>query len=226
MPVAESTANIWVAAGDGDLARVQTLVDAHGISPNAPDPHTYTPMHAAASYGHTAVLDFLLSRGGDVNVADADADTPLYTVEDIPTARWLLDHGATLDIRNAEGLSPIEHLSEDFPAVAAYLCTRLPQAPPDTAVASLPPTAPSQHAQERASAQLADGLVAAVADLAREAEAQGRDEPDEDALRRAVSAAVLASMRAGYAATALDDGRERDGDADEGAGAKRARTEP
>lgn len=40
-----------------------------------------------------------------MNVTDEDGDTPLYTVENLETARWLLDHGATLDRRNNEGVS-------------------------------------------------------------------------------------------------------------------------
>jgi hypothetical protein len=43
--------------------------------------------------------------GGDVNVVDGDGDTPLFTVEDIPTARFLVEHGAVVDMQNSEGLS-------------------------------------------------------------------------------------------------------------------------
>ncbi len=96
--------NIWIAAGDGDLARVEELVLA-GTLPNTPDEFTYTPMHAAASYGHIHVLEFLLAHGGDVNITDDDGDTPLYVVEDVVTARWLVDHGAVIDRTNNEGVS-------------------------------------------------------------------------------------------------------------------------
>ncbi|PWN46492.1 hypothetical protein IE53DRAFT_372340 [Violaceomyces palustris] len=48
--------NIWIAAGEGDLERVRHLVQVQGISPTAPDPYTYTPVHAAASYGHLEIL--------------------------------------------------------------------------------------------------------------------------------------------------------------------------
>ncbi|KAG6900677.1 hypothetical protein C0993_004986 [Termitomyces sp. T159_Od127] len=91
------------------------------LDPNVPDDNTYTPMHAAASYGQLAVLAFLISRGGNVNVTDADGDTPLYTAEDVATARFLVEHGATIDHRNADGVSPIEHVADEYPAVAAYL---------------------------------------------------------------------------------------------------------
>ena len=40
-----------------------------------------------------------------MNVTDGDGDTPLYTTENIETARWLIRHGATVNIRNSEGIS-------------------------------------------------------------------------------------------------------------------------
>lgn len=43
--------------------------------------------------------------GGDVNVTDHDGDTPLYAVENIQTARFLIDNGASLQIINNEGIS-------------------------------------------------------------------------------------------------------------------------
>ena len=46
-----------------------------------------------------------LDIGGDVNVTDEDGDTPLYTVEDVATARWLVEHGAVVDRTNGEGVS-------------------------------------------------------------------------------------------------------------------------
>ncbi len=98
------------------------------MSPNAPDANTYTPMyvpsclaslrafpyspmpsrparHAAASYAHLDLLAYLMSKGGDINVTDEDGDTPLFTVESEETARWMVEHGARVDVRNGEGLT-------------------------------------------------------------------------------------------------------------------------
>lgn len=40
-----------------------------------------------------------------MNITDSDGDTPLYTVEDVRTAQWLVEHGAHVDIRNGDGVS-------------------------------------------------------------------------------------------------------------------------
>ncbi|RDB25523.1 hypothetical protein Hypma_006508 [Hypsizygus marmoreus] len=193
--------NIWVAAGDGDLARVRELVEQQSLSPNIPDPFTYTPMHAAASYGQLEVLDYLISRGGDVNVTDGDGDTPLYTVENIETAKFLVEHGATVDRRNVEGISPIEHLTEDFGHVATYLQSLSSPTAPEAPG----PLQPSQHQQNAASEQLTSELMASVQDIMQRAEAEGRD-PDEE-LRQVVSRTVLEGVVTGFQMTTDDDDR-------------------
>lgn len=40
-----------------------------------------------------------------MNITDSDGDTPIYTVENIETAQYLLDKGAIIDRVNEEGLS-------------------------------------------------------------------------------------------------------------------------
>lgn len=40
-----------------------------------------------------------------MNVTDEDGDTPLFTVENIETARFLVDNGADTAWRNHEGLT-------------------------------------------------------------------------------------------------------------------------
>jgi hypothetical protein len=43
--------------------------------------------------------------GGNVNVTDEDGDTPLYTVENIETACFLVNNGADPTWQNNEGLT-------------------------------------------------------------------------------------------------------------------------
>lgn len=67
-------------------------------------------MHAAASYAHLELLEYLISVGGDINLRDDDGDTPLYVVESVDAARWLVEHGADASITNDEGLTASPHL--------------------------------------------------------------------------------------------------------------------
>ena len=51
------------------------------------------------------IINLSHAPGGDVNVVDGDGDTPLYTVEDIKTAQFLVAQGAVVDRTNNEGVS-------------------------------------------------------------------------------------------------------------------------
>jgi ankyrin repeat protein len=59
--------------------------------------------HAAASYGHLDVLSWLLAHGGDINIRDADGDTPLHHCDAAPAAQFLLAHGADATLTDEEG---------------------------------------------------------------------------------------------------------------------------
>ncbi|TBU49844.1 ankyrin [Dichomitus squalens] len=220
MPVpttVEHEKNIWIAAGDGDLERVRELIEVHSISANVPDENTYTPMHAAASYGHLNILEYLISQGGDVNVTDEDGDTPLYVVENVETARFLVERGAVVNRHNSEGLSPAQYLEEEeFPAVAAYLRSVGGDTAEDGATA--PAEAheqPSQHAQNVASENLTSSLLLSVQDVIQRAQAEGREVPEEE-LRQIVGRAVIEGVIAGYGmgadAAGQDGPEERDGE--------------
>lgn len=204
--------NIWVAAGDGDLGRVRELIEHQSTPPNVPDSFTYTPMHAAASYGHLDVLTYLISRGGDVNVTDEDGETPLYTVENIETAQFLVDHGADPALRNNEGLTPADFLREDFPRVAAYLDSLTTSLATDTPDEKYLMVQPSQHSQEVASEHLTSSLMNQLRDIAQKGEEVGDGSHGEEELRRVVRDAVLDGMVTGYSMVNGDDDTETRGE--------------
>lgn len=180
--------------------------------------------HAAASYGHLDVLEYLVSKGGDVNVTDNDNDTPIYTVETIEIAQWLIDRGAVIDRRNYEGLSvqyifyffcnstrltcccsptqPAESLEEDFPEISSYL--RSLSSTSDTTNSAtntnvLPPNSqlPSEHAADAASDALTANLIASVRELAMSSRDGGSAQPSEEEIRSAVERVVLRGIDVG-----------------------------
>ncbi len=51
-------------------------------------------MHAAVSYGHVTVLQYLLAAGGSLEIRDIDGDLPLHYCEDLTMFQFLLSLGA------------------------------------------------------------------------------------------------------------------------------------
>ncbi|BEI87200.1 hypothetical protein CcaverHIS002_0705460 [Cutaneotrichosporon cavernicola] len=205
--VQTSQKNLWVAASDGDIERVRSLIAA-GATANDRDAHSYTPMHAAASYAHLQLLEYLVSVGGNVNLPDDDGDTPLFTCESVDAARWLVEHGAEVGHRNAEGVSAAESLADDQPAVAAYLRSLTGDAGPEATDEGV-----SQHAMDAYASRQTNDLLAQTQAIMAQAERDGSD-PDA-ALREVVGRAV----REGFSFGAGQGGGEEEG------GTKRSRQE-
>lgn len=115
--------NYWIAASEGNLEAVRRFVETGGVDVNAADPQGYTAVHAAASYDHVELLEYLFSKGGNANVQDGDGDTPLHHCESVDTARILVAHGADWTLKNSEGQSPASYIVEEaeFPELGRYL---------------------------------------------------------------------------------------------------------
>lgn len=106
--------NIWIAASDNNIERVKEFL-ALGHTVNDRDGNGYTCMHAAASYGHTDLLRYLVNEcNGDINIQDTDGDTPLHVVEDLKTAKVIVGElKANYKIKNSEGQTALAKLQQD-----------------------------------------------------------------------------------------------------------------
>lgn len=115
--------NFWIAASEGNLESVKNYIESQNIPVNAADPQGYTAIHAAASYNHIDLLNYLFTIGGNPNVQDHDGDTPLHHCEDVETARLLVSHGADWNLKNNDGFSPASYIIEEgeFPELGKYL---------------------------------------------------------------------------------------------------------
>lgn len=97
--------NIWVAASDNEIDVVKSYITSGKHTANDKDANGYTPVHAAASYGHLELLTYLVKEaGGDINIVDEEGDTPLHSVEDLATAKYIVEElKGDYKIKNKEG---------------------------------------------------------------------------------------------------------------------------
>ncbi|KAH9465327.1 hypothetical protein Pst134EA_013217 [Puccinia striiformis f. sp. tritici] len=187
--------NIWVAASDGDLERVKELIEA-GLSPSVADENSYTPIHAAASWGRLEVLRYLKSVGGDMNTTDDEGDTPLFSVEDIETAKLVIELGGDPVHQNDEGKTADENLMEDYPEVSEYLRSIMGKETRTTET----DVKDNDNNEEDPTNEMTKTLIEQVRDMMSEAESHGidTDSPELDTrLRELVTKTVDQSVGLG-----------------------------
>jgi len=100
---------LW-AIKNGDLVIVKDVVEKQNFDVNY-EIASRSPLHYAADYGQTDVLDYLLSKGADVNTVDKHGITPiLAAIWEGHTAcvRLLLDKGATKTGKAPDGTSYVD----------------------------------------------------------------------------------------------------------------------
>ena len=87
------------------------LLLAHGCNVNEVDPDTkHTALHMAASQGHNASVEALLSWGAEINPQNFVGFTPLHAAcqeGHMPCVLTLLKAGASLTLPNNQGGLPI-----------------------------------------------------------------------------------------------------------------------
>jgi hypothetical protein len=92
------------------------------------DPHGYSLLHAAASYGHVSLMKTLVQKYNvDPNLTDEDGESPLFYAESLEVVKCLVEElEADTTLPNKDGITPADKISEDgdgswVPSVVEYL---------------------------------------------------------------------------------------------------------
>ncbi|XP_059489715.1 uncharacterized protein LOC132204878 [Neocloeon triangulifer] len=97
---------LQLACLNGKLENVQYLLGLNGFCLGKKGKNGKTALHNAASRGHIAVAEFLLSKGADVNARDDDNETPLTYAAFISNEKMcqlMVESGADLSAVNSGG---------------------------------------------------------------------------------------------------------------------------
>jgi ankyrin repeat protein len=133
--------NIWISAGEGNIDLVARFLESQSV--NSQDETGYSSLHAAVSYDCREMIEFLLSKGANVNLKDEDGESALFVAETVETAKLLMDNGADPMIRNNEGFLAIEiFAAEGIDELVEYVKQftpefRMPDVPSDRELQNL-----------------------------------------------------------------------------------------
>ncbi len=108
--------DIWEASAAGQLARVNKILDQDASLLDHHSPDGFTPLGLAAFFGRMAILEALVARGADVNIASNNSMRvfPLHSAVahhnftvSLQMAAVLLKHGADVNASQTGGWTPL-----------------------------------------------------------------------------------------------------------------------
>jgi ankyrin repeat protein/CHAT domain-containing protein len=133
-------ANVNATTGTGETPLFLAVVNQHvpvtaallesGANPNLTDNGGRAPLHAAAAAGHAQLTSLLIAYGARIDAIEkSNGASPLHlaasTAGQVPVVRWLLDHGADVNLPTVQGTTPLHIAAEVGDAdVARFLIGR------------------------------------------------------------------------------------------------------
>lgn len=128
---AQDESPLMIASLNGDLELVQRLVN-RGAHVNKTG---WTPLHYAATNGHSPVIRFLLEKSAYIDAEAPSGTTPLMMAAHYGTpqaVKLLLDEGADPMLKNLQGLTAIDFANranrkESADLIAAFIRSRQPR---------------------------------------------------------------------------------------------------
>ena len=108
LPLDPAAVDLAEAIRNDDQGRIATALSNGHESFSRRGPGGATPLMYAALYGRPALVRSLLERGADPNLADDTGATALmWALPDLEKASLLIDRGADISARSADGRTPL-----------------------------------------------------------------------------------------------------------------------
>jgi ankyrin repeat protein len=102
------------AAKKGELRRLQSALKKNQNLIETKDKYKRTPLHGAARFGQIKAVQFLISKGADLNSVDEIGNTPLHLAaiyNHHQVVRLLISKGSEINAKNEDGRTPLHEAS-------------------------------------------------------------------------------------------------------------------
>jgi ankyrin repeat protein len=102
--------SICEAAEEGDINKVELILEENPRLLNSKDENGATPLHVAAAKGHRNIAELFLARGAKLNAKDHEGCTPLHHAvinNHIPLVELLISENAKINVRDISGYTPL-----------------------------------------------------------------------------------------------------------------------
>lgn len=105
----------WVAAADGNLPLLQTALQTLQLPVTAQDENGYTLLQAAVSYNQAHVWQWLSSQPQfTAHQVDGEGDSALHYAGTSNAARFLVESGINVNVKNSDGLTALQKKREEL----------------------------------------------------------------------------------------------------------------
>jgi len=116
---------VSLIAGKGDLGEIKKLVECEGLDVKMRNSEGFGLLHAAAMFGHTELVEYLLSKGADPNIQTfGPLYAPIHSASyggHLETVKCLVKHGANTKLKNYRSETPKETAArQNHSQVVAY----------------------------------------------------------------------------------------------------------
>ena len=98
---------IHEASKNGDLVKINKLLDKDPGLINRGDENGVTPLHWAAIRGRKIAVELLIARGADVNAKKKGGSTPLHWASTVKISEILIKKGADVNAKNQYDGTPL-----------------------------------------------------------------------------------------------------------------------
>jgi ankyrin repeat protein len=98
------------AAFEGNLKKVEEIINKDPAQVNIRDYSDTTPLYFASMAGHTEIVKFLLAHGANIELANNLGERPLAKAakfKNYDTVKILLEHGAEVNCKDVLGGTPL-----------------------------------------------------------------------------------------------------------------------